>query len=356
MTARREDSHQQTRSGMTLIEILVASALGVMLIAMTWSAFLSAKQATMRTTSRVALHQTAAVLQETFERDFTALAPALAMFARSTPTVAGTTRSERIELVFMRSTAPLDKQSSEGTYDRYLADHHWVRWLFTRTLDQVGGTWKVTTASLKRSSSTPIRYWKTLATLVPAAPVWDPLANGNKASYNGVNWVNIPRPLRDARDGVASLDYNRYGVPAAKVSPDTPIGDIGDLADLTANEQILSSQVKDFLFGWVDAGGQAVSIDGQTAATVNVNGLYLDVVGPDNGRYLGRRQDPQATVPGPALAPGFPQYDYRPDLARRPRLARVSFRLEDQVTRVSQTFTFAVAAPGLMPPIRQPSP
>jgi hypothetical protein len=35
---------------------------------------------------------------------------------------------------------------------------------------------------------------------------------------------------------------------------------------------------------------------------------------------------------------------------------RISFRLEDQATHVSQTFTFAVAAPGLMPPINQPSP
>lgn len=343
-------------AGMTLIETLVASALGTVLIALTWSAFLHAKQVTTRAMSRVELHQTAAVIQDTFERDVSTLAPALAMFARSTPTTSGTTSSEQIELVFMRSTAPLDKQSSQSTYDRYLADHHWVRWLFTRTMTQNGGTWTIASSTLKRSTSTPIRHWKTTSALAPPSPVWDPEADNTKSTYNGANWINIPRPLRDASDGVDSLDYNRYGVPPNAISPNTPIGDIGDLTDLIANEQVLSSHVKDFLIGWVDAGGETVAIDGQTAATYDLNGLYMDVVGPDNGRYLDPVQNPQTAVPGPQLQPGFPQYDYRPDLQRRPRLLRISFRLEDPATHVSQTFTFAVAAPGLLPPVNRAPP
>ncbi len=322
---------------------------------LTWTAFVHAKATVTRTAARVGLHQTAAVLQDTLERDFGNLAPALALFVRSTPSSTATTRSESIEIVCMRSTAPLDKQAQQGTYDRYLADHHWVRWLFSRTFTQVGGTWKIASASLKRSTSTPIRYWQTTAALTAAPPALDPLGNAARANYGGTNWINIPRPLRDASDGVASLDYNRYGVPPAKVSPNTPPGDIGDLTDLVANEQPVSTQVQDFLFGWVDAGGQAYTVDGQDAATYNLQGLYMDVVGPDNGRYLDQRQDARAT-PGPALDGAAPQYDYRPDLARRPRLVRVSFRLEDPATWVSQTFTMAVATPGLMPPINRPAP
>jgi len=216
--------------------------------------------------------------------------------------------------------------------------------------------WVITSSALKRSTSTPIRYWKTTAALVAPSPVWDPFNKNTKSNYNGVNWINIPRPLRDASDGMNSLDYNRYGVAANKISPDTPIGDIGDLADLIANEQVLSSQVRDFQFGWVDARGTSIAIDGQTPATYNINGIHMDVVGPDNGRYLDRMQNPLTAVPGPSLMPGYAQYDYRPDLEHRPRLARVSFRLEDQRAHVSQTFTFAVATPGLMPPINQPAP
>lgn len=343
-------------AGMTLIETLVASALGTTLIALTWSAFLHAKQVTTRSMARVELHQTAAVIQDTFERDVSTLAPALAMFARSTPTTSGTTHHEQIELIFMRSTAPLDKQSSQSTYDRYLADHHWVRWLFTRTMTQNSGTWTIASSTLKRSTSTPIRHWRTTATLAPPAPVWDPDPDTTRSNYNNVNWINIPRPLRDASDGIDSLEYNRYGLPANTISPNTPIGDIGDLTDLVANEQVLSSQVKDLLIGWVDAGGDAVAIDGQTAATFNLNGLHMDVVGPDNGRYLDQMQNPQPAAPGPLLRPGYPQYDYRPDLQRRPRLLRISFRLEDQGTRVSQVFTFAVATPGLLPPVHRAAP
>lgn len=340
--------------GMTLIETLVASTLGVVLIAMTWTAFLHAKNTTERTRSLVGLHETAGIIQETFANDFATMAPALAMFVISTPTVSGSTRSEQVDLVFMRSTAPLDKQASESTYDRYLADHHWVRWRFVRTLEQSGPTWTITAASLRRSTSTPIRHWKTTAALVPPAPVWDPLGSGTwRSSYNGVNWINIPRPLRDAGGGVASLDANRYGVPATAISADTPIGDIGDLTDLDANERILSRDVRDFSFGWVAMDGGSVTVTSDLAATHQINGLYLDVVGPDNGRYLDARQDPSGGS-GPPLVAGIPQYDYRPDLSRRPRLVRIAFRLEDGDTPATQVFAFSVATPGLMPVVSPP--
>lgn len=343
------------RRALTLLEVLVAATLGMLVVALTWTAFAGAKRTTARATALVGLHQSAAVLQEAFARDFGSLAPALALFARSTPTTAAGSRSERIELTFMRSTAPLDKQASQGAYDRYLAEHHWMRWCFTRTLVQVDGAWRVSDARLTRAASTPVRFWRTTAALTVAPGVVDPLGGATRTSYNGVNWLNLPRPLRDASGGPASLDANRYGVPAAAVSPATPIGDIGDLADLLANEQVVSLQVRDLQLGWVDAGGGAVVLDGATAAAHDLDGLHLDVVGPDNGRYLDARHDPLA-APSAALEPGQPQYDYRPVLARRPRLMRLALRLEDRPTGVGQDFTFAVAVPGLAPPITRPAP
>lgn len=347
----------QRTSGLTLVELLIATALGMIIIGMTWGAFARAKSAAARATARVVLHQSAAVLHEAFARDLGNLAPALALFANSTSATAGSTKTERVELVFMRSIAPLDKQAMQGTYDRYMEDHHWVRWLFTRTSTQNGAGWVVTGTTLKRSTSTPARTWKTNNTLsLGGAKVIDPNDGSEESHYGGEEWINLPRALRDASGGVASLDNNRYGVPATAITADSPFTDIGDLADLIANEQVVSTVVQDFMFGWVEADGDAVSVDPQTPAVHNINGLYMDVVGPDNGRYLDLRHDTVASPPGSAIDGGVPQYDYRPDLAARPRLFRIAMRLEDQTAKVSQVFAFSVAAPGLMPPVNEPAP
>lgn len=328
-------------SAFTLVELMVAVSLGVLVVAMTWTAFARAKSATTRAGARVALHQTAGVLQEAFERDVGNLAPALAIFVASSPSTTGSTRSETLDLVFMRSAAPLDKQFQRDDWDRYLADHHWVRWRFVRTLEQQGAGWTVISSALKRSTSTPIRFWNTTSAL---------------AGYAGYRWINIPRPLRDASQGVATLDNNHYGVPSGAVSPTTDIGDIGDAQDLDRNEQFVSSQVTDFAIGWLRADGTAVQVASDYAgAPIGINGLYLDVVGPDNGRYLDERQDPVASVPGPARVAGEAQYDYRPDLEARPRVVRVLFRLKDKATQVEQTFAFSTAVPGMRPATSEPS-
>jgi hypothetical protein len=303
-----------------------------------------------RTTARVNLHASAAVLEDALRRDLSNIAPAMACFARGSAVAPdASTRTELVELLFMRTAAPLDKLNAvPGTYDGYLADHHWVRWRFTRTLKlQADGVWKVAVARLARSGSTPARVWKTLATHTVSPSVVDPSSGTPMPDYGGVLWLNIPRPLRDGTTwGVDGLTHNRYGLPAAKVDPATPIGDIDDLADLDANERTVSTQVRSFAVGWSDAGGQAVA-PGATA-DVRLNGLYMDVVGPENGLY------PTASIVPPAASE--PQYDYRPDLARRPRIMRVSIGLHDAASEVSQDFSFSVAAPGQGPALIEPSP
>jgi len=124
-------------SAFTLLELLVATAIGVAMIAMTWTAFSHARTSTVRATARVELHLSAALLQEAFERDLANMAPATAFFARSTvATPDATTREENVELVFMRAISPLDRQNAvPGAYDCFLAEHHWVRWRQARTLN-----------------------------------------------------------------------------------------------------------------------------------------------------------------------------------------------------------------------------
>lgn len=336
---------------MTLVELLIAVSIGVFMIAMTWSAFVQVRNATMRTTARVNLHLSAALLEEAMERDFANLAPALAFFARSQiANPDASTRQETIEVVCMRSIAPLDPQTAvPGAYDYHLAEHHWVRWRLKRTLKMNTGVWKVASSALYRSASSPMRMWKTTSALTAPPGVKDPADATVKGHYGGVLWINIPRPLRDATSwGIAGLSHNRYGVPATAIDPATPVGDIDDLADLDANERLVSRQVQDLAFGWTDAGGLATSISGAAAVDVRINGLHLDVVGPDNGQY------PTAGVV--AADPGQPRYDYRPDLAKRPRLLRIALGMRDQDAGVSQDFAFSIAIPGLLPPITEPCP
>lgn len=338
-------------AGMTLIELLIAMSIGVAMIAMTWSAFIQARNVTARTTARVNLHLSTSLLQEAMERDLANLAPAVAFFVRSTvANPDATTRQETVEMVFMRSTSPLDKQNAvPGAYDYYLADHHWVRWRFARTLKLDAGLWKVSSGALYRAASTPTRTWKTTAALTVSPSVTDPATATPKSNYAGVRWVNIPRPLRDAATwGIDGLNHNRYGIPAAAIDTTTPIGDIDDLADLDANERLVSNQVRDFAIGLADAGGQVATVSGAAASDLRRNGLYMDVVGPDNGLY------PAADIVAPDAAQA--QYDYKPDLARRPRVVRVALGMRDADTSVSQDFVFSIATPGLAPPIAQPSP
>jgi hypothetical protein len=335
---------------------LIAVAIGMAMIALTWSSFVHTKNTIARTTARVDLHASAAQLEDALRRDLSNLAPALASFARSTSAPTGPdTRTETVELVFMRTISPLDKLNAvPGEYDSYLADHHWVRWRFTRSLRQKAGVWQVENGALYRSASTPTRMWKTTSALTVVPSVVDPSNAASKANYQGVLWINLPRPLRDGKTwGIDGLKHNTYGVPAAKVDPNTPIGDIDDLADLDANERLASTQVLSFAIGWSDTGGQAYTVACGTPVDERRNGLYLDVVGPENGTY------PEAAVvpPVPALVDtSIVPYDYKPDLSARPRLIRFALGMRDGALAVSQDFAFSIPVAGPAPAVIRPSP
>ncbi len=354
-------------SGLTLIELLIAVAIGLAMITLTWSSFVHTKSTIARTTARVNLHASAAQLEDALRRDLANLAPALASFARSTTTSTGPgTRRETVELVFMRTTSPLDKLNSvQGTYDSYLADHHWVRWRFTRSMKLTAGVWSVQDGALYRSASTPTRMWKTTAALTVLPSVVDPAnpAAAPKANYQGVLWINLPRPLRDGKTwGIDGLNHNTYGVPASRVDATTPIGDIGDLADLDENERLASNMVRSFSIGWSDTGGLAYLVTCGTPADERRNGLYLDVVGPENGTYPAAGVVPPVPPVSTSVLPDPPNgdptivpYDYKPDLSARPRLIRFAMGIKDEATVVSQDFAFSVSVAGPAPAVVKPS-
>ncbi|MBN8524670.1 MAG: prepilin-type N-terminal cleavage/methylation domain-containing protein [Planctomycetes bacterium] len=324
---------------MTLIELLVAVSLGMVIIAMAWTAFVRANSSAARAMVRVDLHATAAVVREYLSRDLANAAPALAFFARSIPQVAGVDaggapiRTDTVEMVFMCQASRLEDEMSTGEEQTRKSEFSWVRWRFRRTWKEVAGAWTPVSGALYRSISSPARNWVPKNTLVPPVPVpetYPPNAANTPTylltppiakwtNYGGRTYMNLPRPLRDASQGIESLDNNRYGTPVAHTTED-----IGDLADLDSpdNDRLVSNRIRDFAIGWQDALGGAEVVASSAAADHRIDGLYLDVTGPAGN-------------------------DHAKQLGARPRVTRVAFNLADAKTGVSQDFSFSIALPGI---------
>lgn len=319
----------RSRAGLTLIELMVSITLGMALIAASWTAFQMTRTTAQRTTIRIDLHTSAAILRESFQRDFVFSSPATACFVRSTPGVmVGTDRVDTIDLLFMRSVHPLRPQMTESIDGEFMADHHWVRWRFRRVWHQVDGAWHVREQALLRSRSSPTRRWNVKGAIYGATQVYDAATDSLQPpnATAPLSYINMARPIRDASHGIAALDFNRYNVPNTPTYIDSTVAlDIGDLTDLDQNEVVVSTRVLDVTFGWVDAGGHAHLVTSGTAADHRIHGLYMDVVGPVGNTH-------------------------RNQIAARPRIMRVGMTLAQG--HVTQDFSFSFATPGLTPIFR----
>lgn len=316
-------------AALTLVELMVSITLGMALIAASWSAFQMTRTTALRTSTRVDLHTNAALLRESFQRDFVFSSPATACFVRSTPAVVvGTDQVDTVELLFMRSIHPLRPEMRENISDEFMADHHWVRWRFRRVWHQIDGEWVVREQALLRSRSSGTRRWTVKGAIYGTTKVYDPGTGGLRPSDAGTNlpYLNMARPIRNATAGIDALDFNRYNVPNTAPYIDSAIAlDIGDLTDLDLNEVVVSDRVLDVTVGWVDAGGHAHVVTSAAAADHRIHGLYMDVAGPAGNAH-------------------------RDQIAARPRIMRVGLTLAQG--GVTQDFAFSFATPGLTPIFR----
>jgi type II secretory pathway pseudopilin PulG len=307
----------------TLIEVLIALALGMFMIAAAWSTFTRSRDAIERATNRVSLHRSASLIRDQMERDLGLSGPLTAVFLRSTPqTAAGSDKVDTVEFLAMRTTAPLrTNEKGNSQEDSFRSEYHWIRWRFQRRWRDVNGSWIAAESKLLRSDSTPTRYWKATSALAPASSVVTP--RRTTTTYDGFDFINIPRPLRDASGGISSLDNNRYGHTTAQIRPEYPYGDIGDLADLELRERPFSLNVLDLRIGILSRNGTAQEMSSDAAATWNINGIYSNVVGPS----------------------GFGTWST--DLGARPQLYRIGITLSDPKTGLMQDFAFSIAAPAI---------
>lgn len=276
------------RQGLTLVEILVATALTFLLITIATSSFLQTRALTRRINARQQLHNSARLIYERMSWEVACLMQGAVFFATSSGT--------SVELIFLRGKSDnLDftLDNSFGRYSDTQCDQVWTRWQFDPTARQ-----------LKLSSSTPER------TFVPDAN-WTTSAGYNYK--NNATFRVLPTPQRAVLGGSAATTLG------ASILGTGASGDIGDYIDLLNNASPIGSNCSDFAIEVVCQDDSVHSIS--TAANVQLacDGLYVD------GRASGA-------------------------LSSRPRLIRTRFILLDPVTQVSEEFSFSFLAPAISPP------
>lgn len=244
-----------SRSGFTLVEILVSLALMAFLLATATYAFSQVKKMTERIQARQAMHNTARQVYERFRGEISALHQGGAFYLRSSGT------GDDIELVFL--SGRYDLRDFDGpAYDQseeFTVDHLWSRWHW-------GGPGQPLTAARNR----PLRRF----TLTDD---WSP---DGAVNYKGQTFAIIAQARREAGpDAATSLDRNAFGTP----SP----ADRGDYSDLLDQAQPLALACTDLALEVVLTDGSVITAQPDVATSHAIDGLSVDgAVGGNRPRLI----------------------------------------------------------------------
>lgn len=274
------------RSGLSLIEIMVATTLIAILTTTATTAFVQMRNLTKRIELRQQLHNSARIIYERMSWEVSCLAQGSAVF------VTGKS-SNSTEVVFLRGK--LDHLDFT-TYRRFgldsdsLTDLVWTRWYWDASRRQIS----VATSSTDRQFRAD--------------------ANWTFAGYNykDKDFRNLPTPQRVVIGGSAAstLNANAYGTGST--------GDIGDYQDLLNNSTPIAINCTDFRVELVCQDGSVFSTSPAADTAFAANGQLVDGRGGS-------------------------------DLQKRPRLIRIRFDLTAPGTTISETFSFSFQAPALLP-------
>lgn len=279
-----------TRTAFSLIEILVSLGLLVFLLTLGTQAFVQVRTFTQRLQARQVMHASARVIVERLRSGVASLEQVGALWLRSDD--GSGTRPRGVELVFLRGKLDhhdFDRRDNYGHYRVDVTDLVWERW-----------RWDADTRNLTCASSSPSRIFQ----------VQQSWTQGG-IDYRNQWFANLPTPRRQASGGPESIDVNAYGSGEPK--------DIGDYQDLLRNSVPIAMTCSALRFELVLMDGTVIAADGATTAEHGLDGVLVD--GTD------------------AAA-----------IARRPRLLRIGFDLTDDRIHFTESFSFTVQAPGLLPP------
>jgi prepilin-type N-terminal cleavage/methylation domain-containing protein len=280
-------SGSRARRGLTLIEILVATALVAFLIASATAGFVQIRDLARRIDARQQLHNSARLVFERLNSELSSLMNGSAFFAIGS---AGT-----VEVVFLRGK--LDNVdfmlgNAFGAEADSLTDQLWTRWYFEAAKQQLS-----LAASSAARSFDQDKSWVT-----------------GGYDYNArAKFRNLPTPQRVVvgASPATTLNANAYGTGASN--------DIGDYTDLENNSVPILSNCSGFALEIVCEDGSTHAISASAAGSLLSDGQKID------GRA------------GAALA-------------SRPRLVRTRLDLTDPATGISETFSFSFLTPALSIP------
>lgn len=277
----------RARRGLTLIEILVATALVAFLIASATAGFMQIRALARRIDARQQLHNSARLVFERLNTELSSLMHGSAFFAIGT--------SGTVEVVFLRGK--LDNVdfmlgNAFGAEADSLTDQLWTRWSFEAAKQQLS-----LSASSAARSFDQDKSW----------------VNGGYDYNTRAKFRNLPTPQRVivGASPETTLNANAYGTGAS--------GDIGDYTDLENNAVPILSNCTGFALEIVCEDGSVHAINTAASASLLSDGQMID------GRS------------GTALA-------------SRPRLVRTRLELTDPATGIAEAFSFSFLTPALSIP------
>jgi prepilin-type N-terminal cleavage/methylation domain-containing protein len=336
-----------TGRGFTLIEVLIATAVGVMILATLTAAFVGARRAAARSEALTKLHLEAALVDRLIQEEIEVMHPCALMRLRAARPVAGGSDDS---LTWVYATVLPNPDPSAGLGQVYANDLAWARWQW-----RANGVDGKPTLYHSRSSPVMAGRMRNNAT--------------DRLTYDLVEFPTLRRDRRaelDANDGRGYWGLDK--LPAATfydtTSGRTLFGLPGDDRDLQARAVPLAINIEDLQVSWVDRDGWSVLASAAGLSLTKDDGTAVSGAGsPGSDPYWSRRGlwlqnatapyvtgtidqialdgmwtdarewklGSTATLPAPSGtgAAAYPASDARSANGRRPALIRVSFVLTD---------------------------
>jgi prepilin-type N-terminal cleavage/methylation domain-containing protein len=278
------------RRGFSLVEILVSISLMAFLLTVGTQAFVQVRTFTRRMQAKQELHNTARIVFEQLRGDLSAVENSAAVYLVSHDGSGPDPKG--VELVFLRGKLDhLDftRHDYYGHHQTGVVDLVWARW-----------AWDAQAKTLAVGASSPSRLFR-------LSRSW----TSGGIEYQGQWFANLPSPRRVAGlGGPAVLDANAYGTGDPQ--------DVGDYQDVVANSVPIARPCTAMRIEVVLQDGTVLSVDGSGNAAHALDGVLVDG-------------------------------SVTPAIGRRPRLVRVMFDLSDDSAHLTESFSFSVQTPGLLP-------
>lgn len=288
---------RRSAAGLTLVEILVATALASFLIATATAGFMQMRTMARRVDARQQLHNTARIVFDRLHDELSSLMHGSAVFAAGNPGA--------VELVYLRGKLDNTDFTTGGNFGANLksrTDQVWSRL-----------AWDGTSRLLTLAASSPERSF-TVNRDWTGSGTWP---------YQNRSFYNLPTPQRAISGGPvasyatataaarATLDANALGSGSSD--------DIGDYRDLENNARPLTGWCTGLAFAFVCEDGSVHAVDATADSGFAAAGQYVD------GRS-------------------------GPQLDGRPRLLRMRLQLTEPSTGLAEEFAFSFLLPALSPP------